>query len=154
MKMRWRRWGVIETSGPLPKRSEERRRRNKPEGVQVTKGEMMPVTWDLEPDPDWHPIAIRLYESVGTSGQSRFYQDSDWALLYSICDDLSHYKNSYKRSGQMLQSIMSSLQDLAVSEGARRRIRIELVEPAAENDAPAEVAIMDDYRQGLAQGSK
>lgn len=141
-------------SGPLPKRSEERRRRNKPEGVQVTKGEMMPVTWDLEPDPDWHPIAIRLYESVGTSGQSRFYQDSDWALLYSICDDLSHYKNSYKRSGQMLQSIMSSLQDLAVSEGARRRIRIELVEPAAENDAPAEVAIMDDYRQGLAQGSK
>jgi len=63
---------------------------------------------------DWHPIAKRFYNSLKTSGQSDFYQNSDWAFAYSVADDLSYYKKPLvnrdgeeynKRSGQMLQSI-------------------------------------------------
>ncbi|PSL04123.1 hypothetical protein CLV30_106128 [Haloactinopolyspora alba] len=137
--------------GPTPKRSEERRRRNQPEGVQVTKGEAMPVTWDIEPDVNWHPIALRLYESAATSGQSRYYQDTDWALLYSLCDDLSHYKNSRVRSGQMLQSIMTALQNLMLTEGDRRRLRLELAEPEAPTEL-ASVTAINDARAALGVG--
>ncbi len=139
--------------GPTPKRSEERRRRNAPDGVQVTKGEMMPVTWDLAPHEDWHPIAVWLYESVRTSGQSRYYQDSDWAMLYSICDDLSYYKNSGKRSGQMLQSIYSAMQNLMITEGDRRRVRIELTEPERQAELASVTAINDAKATlGVAEG--
>ena len=81
--------------GPIPKPQAELARDRSRKGgevKEVTVGERRPVTWNLEPDPDWHPIAIRLYESVRTSGQADFYQDSDWAMLYSLCDDLSYYK--------------------------------------------------------------
>lgn len=45
-----------------------------------------------DPDEDWHPIAIALYKSLAESGQSDFYQSSDWVFAYSVCDDLSRYK--------------------------------------------------------------
>lgn len=46
------------------------------------------------PDPDetWHPIATALYKSLAESGQSDFYQSSDWVFAYTVCDDLSRYK--------------------------------------------------------------
>lgn len=82
---------MVATRGPVPKRSEDRIRRNKPDGLGVTKGTMRPVTIP-RPDPKWHPIAKRLYKSMSTSGQADFMQNSDWALAYSLCDDLSRYK--------------------------------------------------------------
>ncbi|WP_406192387.1 hypothetical protein OH733_05380 [Streptomyces griseus] len=83
-----------------------------------------------------------------TSGQADFYQNSDWAFAYSLCEDLSHYKSSGKRSGQMLQTIYSSFERLLVAEGDRRRVRIELTEPAPEQDSAAVVAIAD-YKKEL-----
>jgi hypothetical protein len=147
--------------GPVPKRTDERRRRNKPEGGEVTRGEMMPVTWQLAAGDDWHPIAVQLYEAAATSGQSRFYQDSDWAMLYSLCEDLSHYKQGSKgvdrdtgelynkpRSGQMLQAIMSALQNLMLTEGDRRRLRLELLEPEKPTEL-ASVTAINDARAAL-----
>ncbi|SFS73058.1 hypothetical protein [Streptomyces sp. ok210] len=40
----------------------------------------------------WNPIAKRLWDSLKESGQADFYQTSDWALAYSLCEDLSFYK--------------------------------------------------------------
>ena len=75
---------------------------------------------------DWHPIAKRLWKAAGESGQSIYYEASDWAVLYSLMDDLTYYKNGAKRSGQMLQTIMSSLTTLLLTEGDRRRLQVEL----------------------------
>jgi hypothetical protein len=99
-------------------------------------------------DRDWHPIARRLWDSLKTSGQSDFYQNSDWAFAYSLCEDLSYYKKSGKRSGQMLQTIYSAFERLLVTEGDRRRVRVELNEPETEQDSAAVLAIAD-YRQEL-----
>ncbi|AKY03461.1 hypothetical protein SEA_DANZINA_6 [Streptomyces phage Danzina] len=136
--------------GPVPNRESDlaRPRSRKGGDVQeVTKGEMRPVKIP-NADRDWHPIARRLWDSLKTSGQADFYQNSDWAFAFSLCEDLSHYKKSGKRSGQMLQTIYSAFERLLVAEGDRRRVRIELHEPEPET-TPASVLAIADYRQEL-----
>ncbi|AGM12028.1 hypothetical protein ZEMLYA_6 [Streptomyces phage Zemlya] len=136
--------------GPVPNRESDlaRPRSRKGGDVQeVTKGEMRPVKIP-NADRDWHPIARRLWDSLKTSGQADFYQNSDWAFAFSLCEDLSYYKKSGKRSGQMLQTIYSAFERLLVAEGDRRRVRIELHEPEPET-TPASVLAIADYRQEL-----
>ncbi|WP_392839984.1 hypothetical protein [Streptomyces sp. LN500] len=87
-------------------------------------------------DRNWHPIAKRLWDSLKTSGQSDFYQNSDWAFAFSMCEDLSDHKKSGKRSGQMLQTVYSAFERLLVTEGDPRRVRIELNEPVPD-ETPA-----------------
>ncbi|MFY1688168.1 hypothetical protein [Plantactinospora sp. WMMB782] len=146
--------------GPVPNRSDDLARPRERKGGDtqpVTKGKARPIFWP-EPDPDWHPIALMLWESCQISGQADFYQQSDIALLYSLCEDLSHYKTSTyvdkdgvertaKRSGQMLQTIYSSFERLLIAEGDRRRVRLELDEEEQGEDAS--VTVMDDYKRGL-----
>ncbi|MGW3113522.1 phage terminase small subunit [Streptomyces sp. NPDC001091] len=90
-------------------------------------------------DRNWHPIAKRLWDSLKESGQAGFYQQSDWALAYSLSEDLSYYKKSGRRSGQMLQTIYSAFERLLVVEGDRRRVRIELhqCEPRLKDAHPS-----------------
>lgn len=141
--------GVLMGSrGPVPKREESRHRRNAP-SMDVAHAQSSDGTAAPEPDPDWHPIARRLWDSAAKSGQSRFYQASDWAVLYSLMDDLTYYKNGSKRSGQMLQTIMSSLTSLLLTEGDRRRLQIELSRPEQEDEAASDVAVMNEWRKRL-----
>jgi hypothetical protein len=136
--------------GPVPNREEDlaRPRSRKGSDEQETKrGQMREVTIPRA-DAEWHPIAKKLYNSLKTSGQSDFYQNSDWALAYALCDDLSHYKKSGKRSAQMAQTLYSALGNLLVTEGDRRRVRIELQEPEEETTSAAVLAIAD-YKQEL-----
>jgi hypothetical protein len=113
----------------------------------VTKGVARPVRVPRA-DPAWHPIAKKLYDSLKTSGQADFYQNSDWAVAWSICEDLSFYKRMERRSGQMLQSIYGALSDLLVTEADRRRLRIELEAPKPEGPS-ASVTAINDYRKEL-----
>lgn len=173
---------MVASRGPLPKRSDQRIRRNKAGADGITRGEARPVTVPRAGN-GWHPIAKRLFKSLGDSGQADFYQDSDWALAFSLCDDLSRYKHEEDRhlkmskiadewysltpeereerglgdrpphvpkggSAMKLVAIYAALDNLMVSEGARRRLRVELEAPAEEQVA-AEVVVMDEYRQAL-----
>jgi len=147
-------------SGPVPNRSEDLARPRERKGkdvVPVTKGELRKVRIPAA-DSKWHPIAKRLYNSLKVSGQADFYQQSDWALAWSICEDLSVYKQPrydritgeeyFKRSGQMLQTIYTAMERLLVTEGDRRRVRIELSAPEPEAESAAVLAIAD-YRADL-----
>ena len=138
-------------SGPIPQPDASLARKRTRKGGEVkplTIGERRP-TRIPRADAKWHPIAKNLFNAVKRSGQSDFYQDSDWWLLYSLCDDLSFYKsNDHYRSGQMLQTIMSSMERLLVTEGDRRRVRIELHE--ADTPKPTLTVVgMDLYRERL-----
>jgi hypothetical protein len=136
--------------GPVPNRSDDLARPRERKGsdiVAVTKGVARPATVP-EPDLGWHPIARQLWDALAVSGQADFYEQSDWAMAFSLCDDLSHYKKSTKRSGQMLQTIYSAMERLLVTEGDRRRVRIELHEPE-DNSEPAAVLAIADYKRDL-----
>ncbi|MFC4089344.1 hypothetical protein [Micromonospora sp. GCM10011541] len=136
--------------GPVPEREDNLARPRERKGkeiVPVTKGEARPVKIP-NADRSWHPIALKLWESLKTSGQADFYQNSDWAFAYSLCEDLSHYKQSTKRSGQMLQTIYSAFERLLVAEGDRRRVRIELYEPVEDGPSASDDAI-EQYKREL-----
>lgn len=115
---------------------------------QETKKGVARPTRQYDADPEWHDIAKQLWNALHTSGQADFYQDTDWAFAYSLMDDLSHYKTQYKRSGQMLQTIYSALERLLITEGDRRRVRVELEAPLPETE-PAAVLAIAEYRQEL-----
>jgi len=119
--------------GPIPKRSDERARRNAPERevVKADGAKKVPIP---AADRNWHPIAKRLWNAMKKSGQAVFYEPSDWAVAYSLMDDLSYYKNQHKRSGQMLAAIMAALTSLMLTEGDRRRLQIELFRQAADEE--------------------
>lgn len=141
--------------GPVPNRSEDLARpRERKGGSQpsVTAGELRSVTIPHKAQ-DWHPIAVKMWEGLKTSGQADFFQNSDWAFAYSLMDDLSYYKKSGKRSGQMLQSIYSALERLLVTEADRRRVRIELSAPE-EDEASAAVLAIAEYRADLEEDNE
>lgn len=96
--------------GPIPKRSEERVRRNKDVRPvdKVLVGELDDDLFDdgrppSEPtmtidapsgealgrppaNEDWHPVARMQYEALAQSGQHVFMEPSDWAQAYLLCE--------------------------------------------------------------------
>jgi hypothetical protein len=137
--------------GPIPNRPEDQSRErdaNRGDRLPISKGTLRPVEDVWAPDEEWSPMVQELYLSAAESGQSDFYQKSDWMLWYSLCEDLNYYKRMGKRSGQMLQTIYSSMTELLVTEGARRKARIILTDPEPEEDDAAVLALAD-YRSEL-----
>jgi len=129
-------------SGPVPKRESQRRRTNK-DGQPITKGQARGVDFIPAASPDWHPLAVDLYDSLETSGQSDYFEDSDWAYARIVCEALSKCLSSSRISAQMFQAVDSAMTKLLVTEGDRRRLRLELSKaPEAnqnERDAIAEI---------------
>ena len=139
------------TRGPIPKRTEDLKgHRSKDALGSVDKVEVYGEVTVPTPDPDWHPIATQLYLALSQSGQAKYYEPSDWAIAYSLMDDLSHFKESKARSGQMHSSIMTALTSLLVTEGDRRRLSLELTRKDApdlkSNDS---VTVMDVWKNRL-----
>ena len=133
--------------GPVPKRAEQRRRRNKPE-TPITTAPSGGADDDVEippADPQWHPRVLALYESLAESGQSRFYEPSDWAFAGLLCEALSISLNSGRLSAQVLETVSSGLTRLLVTEGDRRRLRMELARgPQTDpDDEAADAAVLD-----------
>ncbi|MFJ6073697.1 hypothetical protein ACIQFU_23120 [Streptomyces sp. NPDC093065] len=140
--------------GPIPKRSEERRRRNKSDGPELVKAPSgAPVDLPELPDPDpaWHEIAYDWYLSLRESGQAAFYQPSDWAVARYAAELMSRGLSSDRPpNGQYVAALDSVMARLLTTEGDRRRARIELERKPAERPLAA-VQPLDAYRD-LASG--
>lgn len=134
--------------GPVPKRSDQRRRRNKPAGGEITRARAAAPAAAPKADPDWHPIARGWFEALGESGQSQYYEPSDWATARVWAELLSRQLESGRPSAQMIASWSSGATELLTTEGARRRARMELERgpQGAEEDA-AKISRMDAYRK-------
>jgi len=134
--------------GPVPKRDSERIRRNKPDietdTIQVI-GEVIVPELGLS-DP--HPIVADLYESLRDSGQARYYEPSDWEFARLTCHFLDQQVKASRPSGQILAVLHSMMTDLLISEGSRRRVRLE-VEREQKKAQIYDIAEM--FRESLAQ---
>lgn len=112
--------------GPVPNRTDQRRRANKPE-IEV---DSAPGATDVEiPEPadHWLPMCRRWYESLAESGQSRWYEPSDWAQAYLLTEMLDREMQKAKgANGMVISAWMHGAAELMTTEGARRRMRIEL----------------------------
>jgi len=134
--------------GPVPKRSSERRRRNKESKVQTVTAITEKV--DQPPgDETWHPIALDWYESLASSGQARFFEPSDWHYARYVANVMSrNLKQRAKFSAVLFASVTSAMNDLLTTEASRRRVRME-IERGSVQAEPAGVTAIADYRKRL-----
>ena len=112
--------------GPIPKRDSERVRRNKPD--VPTEVIEMPGIVDV-PDldiTDPHPMIIDFYNSLAESGQSKYYEPSDWQYARMTMVFLNDLLRSNRINGNILQVVNTMLSNLLVTEGERRRVRMEV----------------------------
>jgi len=136
--------------GPVPKKESERRRRNKTtEGGDSIEVEVInldeTIAGEVEVpavDPSWHPLARHFYESLAKSGQAIWLEPSDWAVAAVLAESLSRDLNpqpigineetgkpvmaTVPLKGSSLSSYLKAFSALLVTEGDRRRLRIEL----------------------------
>jgi hypothetical protein len=155
--------------GPVGKRDDERRRRNKPEtptttvdlSAQLLEPVEIPAAGEIGADEDreWHPIARLWYESLAKSGQAVFYEPSDWAAAYVLAETLSRELHPHFVSyidvetgermgswvtepikGASLTAILKGMTALMVTEGDRRRLSIELERKRDLDEASAVAA--------------
>jgi hypothetical protein len=138
--------------GPIPKRSDQRRRANKPEGGDVTQAPAGPAPTPHAADETWHPIAIEWFNSLTESGQSKFYEASDWAAARYVAEAMSRNLNSGERfSAVLFAAVMAGMTELLTTEGARRRARLEL--ERGTQPEKASVHLMEKYRNAASKGS-
>ena len=145
--------------GPVPNRSEDltrpRERRGGEYATPVTKGVALPTTWPDAPE-EWCEIAKMAYESIQRSGQASFLQQSDVAMAYMLCENLDFYQTQTwstsgdrKRSPEMLKALLTGFSNILMTEGDRRRVKIELDEPS-DPKAKASLTVLAEYQEGLA----
>lgn len=196
--------------GPPPKRSSQRRRRNKPDrpttkgksgsrsarpgepprsgkgsgtdawreyakslGLEIpadaSRAQIMTLVDEGPRDVQaegWHPIVRDWYQSLDRSGQSHFYEPSDWQLARIIAESMSRELSPQPMvvgrgddahiemvrlppKGASVAAWLKAMSSLLVTEGDRRRLRLELDrEAAAQDEEPvADVADLDGFRR-------
>lgn len=144
--------GVPGRGGRVPKRADQRHgHRTKAEQSSV---DAIPAIGNVDPGEllfsDPHPIVQELWDAAQESAQRKFFERSDWALLNLTLYELDRYLRGSKRNGQILAAIYSSLGELLFSEGARRRVRIEI--DRETNEEPAPVRDINSMRKRFSGG--
>lgn len=136
--------------GPVPKRSDQRHGHRKADPASTAPTPQAPFTPPAA-KADWHHTAKQWYWSLKKSGQAVWYQPSDWMYAYVWADLLSRQLQSDKPSAMMLAAWNAAAASLLVTEGDRRRVRIELERAVkADPDKEAGVASMQAWREKLA----
>lgn len=137
--------------GPIPERSDQRVRRNLPE-TPIEKVQAIGVV----PIPDLnleerevHPLVTDLYQSIRESAQSKYYEPSDWQVARLTMYVLNDMLIREGIGAMKLTAVNQMLTNLLLTEGDRRRVRIE-VERSQEGAKVLDIAEM--FRKKLEQG--
>lgn len=135
--------GIPGAGGPVPKRSDQRRRTNEPEitpesapGVRV--GEVPPAEAvsehrvEIPPvQSSWHPTMIEWYVGLCESQQRAWFEPSDWATARAWCDIMTAAWDPVKGPpAAIVGRWQVAATGLLTTEGDRRRLRIELARKA------------------------
>ncbi|QGJ87732.1 hypothetical protein SEA_BIANCATRI92_5 [Mycobacterium phage BiancaTri92] len=148
------------TRGPIGKRDEERVRRNKPdqetETVQVIGTVKPPELGDVSHLGETHPLIIEMYDSIKASAAVKYYEPTDWQFarltLYTLNQELIAAQHNGKPVGAMkLTAINQMLSSLLLTEGDRRRVRLEVERSPGDPTAGKVVDMTDMLKQRLAQ---
>lgn len=134
---------MVANRGPVPKRSDQRRRRNKDGAVDIAAAGASTPAPALR--PGLHPLAVAWYRALQESGQSRFYEPSDWMTAQILAEGIDSYARQPRAS--LLSTILSGSANLLVTEGDRRRLRLELVRAEANVAAARPTAATRNVRR-------
>jgi hypothetical protein len=132
--------------GPPPKRSDQRRRANKPKVPveRVSGAAAAPPELALE---NVHPLAVSLFEALKDSPESQFLTPAAWQRARISSAILSDMLRSGQVGALKYKMIQDDWRALLIDAGELRRLGIE-VQRAAQVDPDEEsaVAALDEYR--------
>lgn len=135
--------------GPVPKRLAERLGHvTKSQKDGVIRVRMAAAVRVPAVGKDTHPIAARWYRSLKASGQSNFFEPSDWAAALFVAEAMTKLLTARRFNGQLFTGVWKAMDDLLTTEQARRRSRLEVVRGMAEDDGPRPISI-DERRRAL-----
>lgn len=130
--------------GPIPKRDAERRRRNKPERPTDT----LVAVGRVKPPPCPRGLGSegrRYYRAALASPMVDYWQTTDYQRLRLLAIAWDRLLSSSRISAHLLATIFQGETALGLTEGDRRRMRIEI--ERSPDVAPADVTEMDEYRR-------
>jgi len=149
--------------GPIGEREQNLarpRERGGKDEQSAKRGLLQPIAIDWQEDDEWSDFTKNVWRSASASGMADFYQDTDYAELWFICQELDRYVKPkvntktgelwHKQSPEMVKALLTGLSNLGFTEGDRRRIRVELDAPEVEQ-ASASVTALRLYQGALAQ---
>lgn len=139
---------MSKNNGPVPKRSDQRRRRNKPvipiDSVEIQDEVIVPELGVDNP----HQLVADLYDSLRISGQARWYEPSDWSRARIACQLLSDLLKCGRVNGMLYAAIQRDFDSLLISEGERRRVRMEIErQKGDDSEYQAKVVRLAGYRR-------
>lgn len=121
---------------PIPKRSDQRIRRNKVEPPRKIHAVGVVDVPDLGiDDPD--PLVAEFWVAQHKSAQCVFMESSDWAHFKMALRLLDGQLKSSRLNANLMQVIESMFSGHGVSEGHRRRLKIEVEREQVAVDKPA-----------------
>ncbi|QTF81430.1 terminase small subunit [Mycobacterium phage TarsusIV] len=150
------------TRGPIGKRDEERVRRNAPdqatETVSMIGTVKIPDLGDMSYDGETHPLISDMYDAIKASAAVKYYEPTDWQFarltLYTLNQELIAARQMGKPIGAMkLTAINQMLSSLLLTEGDRRRVRLEIERNPGDPTSGKVVDMTDMLRQRLAQST-
>jgi hypothetical protein len=131
--------------GPPPKRDDQRRRVNTPAAGEAehvpSDGRLRgPALRNARSHTD---AGRRFYTALRRSGQAQFYEPSDWAAAELVVLAIDAYVE--RPSASAFLALQAAWPSLLVTEGDRRRARIEL-ERAEPEGGDGRVSWINEYR--------
>ncbi|WP_457062779.1 phage terminase small subunit [Mycobacteroides abscessus] len=145
----------------MPKREDQRVRRNEqeiPTEKVVALGRVPVPDLGLE-NP--HPFVVEFYESIRQSAQSNYYEPSDWQFarltMYALNEELNAVYQSGDNKGKKkplgvmkLQVLNQMMSTLLLTEGDRRRVRMEIERnPGPTAEGGKVLTMADHFKQVL-----
>lgn len=131
--------------GPVPKRTSQRLGHlTKAEKSAATTVKAAGAVGIPPPDPAWNELAVAWYASLEASAQRPLMEPSDWAAARLVAAEMTRML-AEPPNAALLGKIWAAMGELMTTEGARRRLRIE-VERRQLAAAPAPVVQIDDFR--------
>jgi hypothetical protein len=138
--------------GPIAKRSSERL--GKSMGANDTRNKVSTLEHDYNvivpaPSEHWHDFAKWWYKSLRVSGQSKYYENSDWMTAFVAADLLDQMCEAGYSAG-LLAEWNQITSRLLTCEADRRRVHVELVKMASDPDEDAADADVSGWKSTLA----
>lgn len=151
------------TRGPIGKRDEERVRRNTPDQPTATISMIgtvdIPEMGDLSHLGETHPLVEDMYKSIKESAAVKYYEPTDWQFarltLYTLNQELIAAQHNGKPVGAMkLTAINQMLSALLLTEGDRRRVRLEIERDNGQKSAGEVLSITDALKKRLEEAKQ
>lgn len=99
-------------------------------------------------DPKWKPEARSWFNSLKLSGQSEYYEASDWATAVAAAQAYDVFLRTYNAS--IFAQFVRLSERLGCTISDRKRSRIELGDPdPTDEDEDAADDAVDDWRRRL-----